>query len=90
MAEPIRSPAAATLRELQLIKSIPVAGFRVLVTMLDAVGNAVINMFDLSSPDTFRMISGLMIVYVVTATPLVAWVAYDLLRKKPQKAQVTN
>ena len=68
----------------------PLAGSLVQVTMLDAVGNAVINTFDLSSPDTFRMISGLMIVYVVTATPLVAWVAYDLLHKKPQKAQVRH
>lgn len=55
--------------------------------MLDVIGNAVISTFDISSPDTFRLISSLMIVYVVTATPLVAWVAYDLLRKKPQNIQ---
>lgn len=56
--------------------------------MLDAISNAIISTFDLSSPDTFRMISSLMILYVATATPLVGWVAYDLLRKKPQKLQV--
>ena len=56
--------------------------------MLQALGDVVIRTLDLSSPDTFRTISALMIVYVATATPLVAWVAYDLLRKKPEKPQV--